>query len=161
MGWKKVLCSSKTKSNLVLLFFIQEGGTFYVTTLIIPKQESTSNSVCFLSLLLLLDLKLDFPCICYLQGQAPGNGSCWLNWTGYKCQARNEEEIFTIQNEQSLFPVGWIHVCILAPLSLLLACHITIICFAGYNLFVYLHLCLTTSKISEASNSLRLSLQLP
>ncbi|RVX10455.1 AMSH-like ubiquitin thioesterase 2 [Vitis vinifera] len=47
-------------------------GTFYVTTLIIPKQESTSNS----------------------------------------CQAIKEEEIFAIQNEQSLFPVGWIHVCI-------------------------------------------------
>lgn len=44
-------------------------GTFYVTTLIIPKQESTSSS----------------------------------------CQAVNEEEIFAIQNEHSLFPVGWIH----------------------------------------------------
>ncbi|XP_024023973.1 AMSH-like ubiquitin thioesterase 2 isoform X1 [Morus notabilis] len=42
---------------------------FYVTTLIIPKQESTSSS----------------------------------------CQASNEEEVFTIQNEHSLFPVGWIH----------------------------------------------------
>lgn len=46
-----------------------KGGTFYVTTLIIPKQESTSNS----------------------------------------CLALNEEEIFAIQNEQSLYPVGWIH----------------------------------------------------
>lgn len=45
------------------------GGIFYVTTLIIPKQESSSNS----------------------------------------CQALNEEEIFFLQNEQSLFPVGWIH----------------------------------------------------
>ncbi|KAJ4959712.1 hypothetical protein NE237_019622 [Protea cynaroides] len=44
-------------------------GTFYVTTLIVPKQESASNS----------------------------------------CQALNEEEIYTIQNEQSLFPIGWIH----------------------------------------------------
>ncbi|XP_050375330.1 AMSH-like ubiquitin thioesterase 2 isoform X2 [Argentina anserina] len=42
---------------------------FYVTTLIVPKQESTSNS----------------------------------------CQAINYEEVFAIQNEQSLFPVGWIH----------------------------------------------------
>ncbi|KAF4366119.1 hypothetical protein F8388_014837, partial [Cannabis sativa] len=25
------------------------------------------------------------------------------------CQASNEEEVFTIQNEHSLFPVGWIH----------------------------------------------------
>ncbi|KAB1200775.1 AMSH-like ubiquitin thioesterase 2 [Morella rubra] len=46
-----------------------EKGTFYVTTLIIPKQESTSSS----------------------------------------CQAINEEEVFAIQNEGSLFPVGWIH----------------------------------------------------
>ncbi|KAJ4974614.1 hypothetical protein NE237_007788 [Protea cynaroides] len=44
-------------------------GTFYVTTLIVPKQESTSSS----------------------------------------CQALNEEEIYTVQNEQSLFPIGWIH----------------------------------------------------
>ncbi|CAM8984148.1 unnamed protein product [Rhodiola kirilowii] len=44
-------------------------GIFYVTTLIIPKQESTSNS----------------------------------------CQAMHEEEIFAIQHEHSLFPVGWIH----------------------------------------------------
>ncbi|KAM1081324.1 hypothetical protein ACFX19_016046 [Malus domestica] len=42
---------------------------FYVTALIIPKQESTSNS----------------------------------------CQATNEEEIFEVQDKQSLFPLGWIH----------------------------------------------------
>lgn len=46
-----------------------ERGTFYVTTLIIPKQESTSSS----------------------------------------CLAINEAEVFSIQNERSLFPVGWIH----------------------------------------------------
>ncbi|CAB4264373.1 unnamed protein product [Prunus armeniaca] len=46
-----------------------KNGTFYVTTLIVPKQECTSNS----------------------------------------CQATNDEEVFSIQNEQSLFPVGWIH----------------------------------------------------
>lgn len=43
--------------------------TFYVTTLIVPKQEASSNS----------------------------------------CQALNEEEIYSIQDGQSLFPVGWIH----------------------------------------------------
>ncbi|XP_052295251.1 AMSH-like ubiquitin thioesterase 2 isoform X6 [Citrus sinensis] len=47
----------------------QENGTFYVTTLIIPKQDSTSSS----------------------------------------CQALNEEDVFAIQNERSLFPMGWIH----------------------------------------------------
>ncbi|KAK4762624.1 hypothetical protein SAY86_008392 [Trapa natans] len=46
-----------------------DSGTFYVTTLIIPKQESSSNS----------------------------------------CLAKNEEEVFAIQHEHSLFPVGWIH----------------------------------------------------
>ncbi|XP_030511701.1 AMSH-like ubiquitin thioesterase 2 [Rhodamnia argentea] len=44
-------------------------GILYVTTLIIPKQESTSNS----------------------------------------CLAKNEEEVFAIQHEHSLIPVGWIH----------------------------------------------------
>ncbi|XP_057819432.1 AMSH-like ubiquitin thioesterase 1 isoform X2 [Cryptomeria japonica] len=43
--------------------------TFYVTTLIIPKQESTSNS----------------------------------------CYTMNEEEIYAVQDERSLFPLGWIH----------------------------------------------------
>ncbi|KAI9381042.1 hypothetical protein POPTR_015G045800v4 [Populus trichocarpa] len=42
---------------------------FYVTALIIPKQESTSDS----------------------------------------CQTTNEEEIFEVQDKQSLFPLGWIH----------------------------------------------------
>ncbi|CAI9754568.1 unnamed protein product [Fraxinus pennsylvanica] len=43
--------------------------TFSITALIIPKQESTSNS----------------------------------------CQTTNEEEIFEVQDKQSLFPLGWIH----------------------------------------------------
>ncbi|ESQ35800.1 hypothetical protein EUTSA_v10008718mg [Eutrema salsugineum] len=46
-----------------------ERGIFYVTTLIIPKQESTANS----------------------------------------CQAMNEVDVFSIQNERELHPVGWIH----------------------------------------------------
>ncbi|PIA61989.1 hypothetical protein AQUCO_00200168v1 [Aquilegia coerulea] len=44
-------------------------GIFYITTLIIPKQETTSSS----------------------------------------CQALNEEEIYAVQSEHSLFPLGWIH----------------------------------------------------
>ncbi|XP_040374121.1 AMSH-like ubiquitin thioesterase 2 isoform X4 [Rosa chinensis] len=55
--------------------------TFYVTTLIIPKQESTSNS----------------------------------------CQATNDEEVFAIQNEQSLFPVGWIHVMVPEAFAIVMA----------------------------------------
>ncbi|RZC23234.1 AMSH-like ubiquitin thioesterase 2 [Glycine soja] len=46
-----------------------EKGTLYMTTLIIPKQESAS----------------------------------------YSCQATNEEEVFKILNERSLYPEGWIH----------------------------------------------------
>eukprot|EP00262_Sarcandra_glabra_P007403 TRINITY_DN20188_c0_g1_i1.p1 TRINITY_DN20188_c0_g1~~TRINITY_DN20188_c0_g1_i1.p1 ORF type:complete len:513 (-),score=78.66 TRINITY_DN20188_c0_g1_i1:288-1826(-) len=42
---------------------------FYITALIIPKQESTSDT----------------------------------------CQTMNEEEIFDVQDKQSLFPLGWIH----------------------------------------------------
>ncbi|XP_057774540.1 AMSH-like ubiquitin thioesterase 2 isoform X3 [Salvia miltiorrhiza] len=64
--------SENTKKNLetcgVLGAFLKD-GTFYVTSLIIPKQEATSNS----------------------------------------CQALNEEEIYSIQNEESLYPIGWIH----------------------------------------------------
>ncbi|KAI3467537.1 hypothetical protein Pfo_024200 [Paulownia fortunei] len=64
--------SDNTKKNLetcgVLGAFLKD-ETFYITTMIIPKQEATSNS----------------------------------------CQAVNEEEIYAIQNEESLFPIGWIH----------------------------------------------------
>uniref|UniRef100_A0A5B7AL47 Putative AMSH-like ubiquitin thioesterase 2 n=1 Tax=Davidia involucrata TaxID=16924 RepID=A0A5B7AL47_DAVIN len=66
------LARDNTNKNMetcaVLGAFLKE-ETFYVTTMIIPKQESTSSS----------------------------------------CQALNEEEIFAIQYEQSLVPVGWIH----------------------------------------------------
>ncbi|OVA09833.1 JAB/MPN domain [Macleaya cordata] len=66
------LASDNTKKDLetcgVLAAFLKD-RIFYVTTLIIPKQESTSNS----------------------------------------CQAINEEEIYAIQDEHSLFPLGWIH----------------------------------------------------
>ncbi|XP_058087088.1 AMSH-like ubiquitin thioesterase 1 isoform X2 [Magnolia sinica] len=55
--------------------------TFYVTTLIIPKQESTSSS----------------------------------------CQALNEEEIYAIQDEQSLFPLGWIHVMLAEAFAIVMA----------------------------------------
>ncbi|GAB2280453.1 AMSH-like ubiquitin thioesterase 2 [Dionaea muscipula] len=66
------LAGANTSNDLetcgVLGAFLKE-GTFYATTLVVPKQESTSSS----------------------------------------CLAVNEEEIFAIQNERSLFPVGWIH----------------------------------------------------
>ncbi|XP_057528770.1 AMSH-like ubiquitin thioesterase 2 isoform X3 [Amaranthus tricolor] len=55
--------------------------TFYATTLIIPKQESTSSS----------------------------------------CQALKEEEIFNIQNDRSLLPVGWIHVMVPEAIAIVVA----------------------------------------
>ncbi|KAK4598077.1 hypothetical protein RGQ29_015541 [Quercus rubra] len=58
-----------------------EKGTFYATTLIIPKQESTSGS----------------------------------------CQAINEEEVFAIQNEHSLYPVGWIHAMLPEAFAIVMA----------------------------------------
>ncbi|KAJ7943641.1 AMSH-like ubiquitin thioesterase [Quillaja saponaria] len=66
------IAKSNTEKDLEtcgVLGALLETGTFYVTTLVIPKQESTSSS----------------------------------------CQATNEEDVFAIQNERSLFPVGWIH----------------------------------------------------
>ncbi|XP_057508634.1 AMSH-like ubiquitin thioesterase 2 isoform X4 [Actinidia eriantha] len=71
--------TSKDLETCGVLGAFLEGGTFYVTTLIIPKQESSSNS------------------------------------------ARNEEEIFTIQNEQSLFPVGWIHAMLPEAVAIVMA----------------------------------------
>lgn len=38
--------------------------------------------------------------------------SCYLTSTKWQCQAINEEDVFAIQNERSLYPVGWIHVCL-------------------------------------------------
>uniref|UniRef100_A0A803LJA0 JAB1/MPN/MOV34 metalloenzyme domain-containing protein n=1 Tax=Chenopodium quinoa TaxID=63459 RepID=A0A803LJA0_CHEQI len=55
--------------------------TFYATTLIIPKQESTSSS----------------------------------------CQALHEEDIFNIQNDRSLLPVGWIHVMVPEAIAIVMA----------------------------------------
>ncbi|MCL7033803.1 hypothetical protein MKW94_025026, partial [Papaver nudicaule] len=66
------LACENTKQDVetcgILGAFLKD-SIFYVTTLIIPKQEATSSS----------------------------------------CLARNEEEIFAIQDEHSLFSLGWIH----------------------------------------------------
>ncbi|XP_040996458.1 AMSH-like ubiquitin thioesterase 1 [Juglans microcarpa x Juglans regia] len=66
------LAKSNTDRNLEtcgVLAGSLKNRKFYITALIIPKQESTSDS----------------------------------------CQATNEEEIFEVQDKQSLFPLGWIH----------------------------------------------------
>lgn len=66
------LAKSNTNKNLEtcgVLAGSLKNRRFYVTALIIPKQESTSDS----------------------------------------CQTTNEEEIFEVQDKQSLFPLGWIH----------------------------------------------------
>ncbi|KAK9091330.1 hypothetical protein Sjap_024507 [Stephania japonica] len=54
---------------------------FFVTALIIPKQESTSDS----------------------------------------CQTTNEEEIFDVQDKQSLFPLGWIHIMLPEAIAIVMA----------------------------------------
>ncbi|KAL3529263.1 hypothetical protein ACH5RR_008585 [Cinchona calisaya] len=66
------LAKSNTDKNLEtcgVLAGSLKNRRFSVTALIIPKQESTSDS----------------------------------------CQTTNEEEIFEVQDKQSLFPLGWIH----------------------------------------------------
>ncbi|KAH0975957.1 hypothetical protein GBA52_017856 [Prunus armeniaca] len=66
------LAKSNTDKNLEtcgVLAGSLKNRKFFVTALIIPKQESTSDS----------------------------------------CQTTNEEEIFEVQDKQSLFPLGWIH----------------------------------------------------
>ncbi|KAL6007516.1 hypothetical protein ACLOJK_033014 [Asimina triloba] len=66
------LARSNTEKNLEtcgVLAGSLKNRRFNVTALIIPKQESTSDS----------------------------------------CQTMNEEEIFDVQDKQSLFPLGWIH----------------------------------------------------
>lgn len=66
------LAKSNTDRNLEtcgVLAGSLKNRKFYITALIIPKQESTSDS----------------------------------------CQTTNEEEIFEVQDKQSLFPLGWIH----------------------------------------------------
>ncbi|XP_025701128.1 AMSH-like ubiquitin thioesterase 1 isoform X1 [Arachis hypogaea] len=66
------LAKSNTDKNLEtcgILAGLLKNRKFFITALIIPKQESTSDS----------------------------------------CQATNEEEIFDVQDKQSLFPLGWIH----------------------------------------------------
>ncbi|KAL5748880.1 hypothetical protein ACOSQ2_026177 [Xanthoceras sorbifolium] len=66
------LAKSNTDKNLEtcgVLAGSLKNRKFSVTALIIPKQESTSDS----------------------------------------CQTTNEEEIFEVQDKQSLFPLGWIH----------------------------------------------------
>ncbi|KAF7144745.1 hypothetical protein RHSIM_Rhsim04G0232600 [Rhododendron simsii] len=61
---------------------------FHISTLIIPKQESTSDSVRKLlsSAAITVELLMPLP-----------------------CQTLNEEEIFEIQDTRSLFQLGWIH----------------------------------------------------
>ncbi|XP_009789200.1 AMSH-like ubiquitin thioesterase 2 isoform X1 [Nicotiana tabacum] len=75
------IASNNTKKDIEtcgVLGAILKDGTFYITSLIIPKQESTSNS----------------------------------------CQALQEEEMFAILHEQSLFPIGWIHSCFMSSIDL-------------------------------------------
>ncbi|KAK9136723.1 hypothetical protein Sjap_007317 [Stephania japonica] len=76
------LAEKNTKNNLEtcgILAGSLRNRVFHITTLIIPKQESTSDS------------------------------NLLLSSRSYKCQTLNEEEIFDYQDKLSLFPLGWIH----------------------------------------------------
>lgn len=61
--------TAKNLETCAVLAGSLKNRVFHITTLIIPKQESTSDS----------------------------------------CQTLNEEEIFEVQDRQSLFTLGWIH----------------------------------------------------
>jgi STAM-binding protein len=77
-------------------FHSQKNRKFCVTALIIPKQESTSDSV---------SLGGNFPF------RDPFCKNIFSNFVLFEqCQTTNEEEIFEVQDKQSLFPLGWIHV---------------------------------------------------
>lgn len=78
---------------------VQKNRKFYITALIIPKQESTSDSV---SLVLFWYLNL------FISSVLPILSTSFSLYL--QCQATNEEEIFEVQDKQSLFPLGWIHV---------------------------------------------------
>jgi STAM-binding protein len=81
---------------------LQKNRKFYVTALIIPKQESTSDSVWQFHHGLSSAIAY---CFCYYFSLTVVE--CI---TFNQCQTTNEEEIFEVQDKRSLFPLGWIHV---------------------------------------------------
>jgi STAM-binding protein len=91
-------------SNISIL---QKNRKFYVTALIIPKQESTSDSV--------WKSHAHFTGLFFVTAINYTSTAVILNlyFLFYQCQTTNEEEIFDVQDKQSLFPLGWIHVSIL------------------------------------------------
>lgn len=106
---------SSPSSSLLLFNFteslnarLQKNSTFYVTTLIVPKQESTSNSVSWLT-----PVWITMRMHSIIIEMKP-----WLFFLDFQCQALHEEEIYALQDELSLFPLGWIHVRTnISPLS--------------------------------------------
>lgn len=88
----------------------QKNRRFYVTALIIPKQESTSDSVSKIPLYYFKKKKKEslYCSLDVFPGQYPDRIFCM------QCQTTNEEEIFEVQDKQALFPLGWIHVSFFA-----------------------------------------------
>ncbi|XLS85732.1 hypothetical protein HN51_035898 [Arachis hypogaea] len=90
---------SNTKKNLEtcgILAGLLKNRKFYITALIIPKQEATSSSVRtrsqnFWEIIIIIIIVIII--IIMIE----------------QCQATNEEEIFEAQDKRSLFPLGWIH----------------------------------------------------
>jgi STAM-binding protein len=90
-------------SNISIL---QKNRKFYVTALIIPKQESTSDTV--------WKSHAHFTWLFFCDCHQLYIYSSYIKFVLFdQCQTTNEEEIFEVQDKQSLFPLGWIHVSML------------------------------------------------
>ncbi|KAK7833859.1 amsh-like ubiquitin thioesterase 3 [Quercus suber] len=100
------LARANTQKNLEtcgVLAGSLKNRVFHITTLIIPKQESTSDSVSGKKYSVPLGNLLSFE-IHITTLIIPKQES-----TSDSCQTLNEEEIFEVQDKLSLFPLGWIH----------------------------------------------------
>ncbi|KAF9607243.1 hypothetical protein IFM89_033450 [Coptis chinensis] len=120
---------------------------FHITTLLIPKQESTSDSVCHWGISIWTRVFSRPGPVNEHVGPNPirsdsnnklvrvsprsnfTNLFSKLNYKSFKapdqipirCQTMNEEEIFEYQDRLSLFPLGWIHVMLPEAIAIVMA----------------------------------------
>ncbi|KAG2726956.1 hypothetical protein I3760_01G137500 [Carya illinoinensis] len=105
------LARANTQKNLEtcgVLAGSLKNKVFHITSLIIPKQESTSDSTYNNhSGSQTHDLLINTGCISLIKK----NTGCIyvLNSLHVQCQTLNEEELFEVQDKLSLFQLGWIH----------------------------------------------------
>lgn len=82
---------------------------------------------------------------CILYYIWPGDRTQVKSSLSYQCQTTNEEEIFEVQDKQSLFPLGWIHVSALLFLigSIVVVTSVSMpnLYYAYYLLFSFQPLC--------------------